>query len=89
MAEQGVEFADIQKRLGIKLAEIPESAKWAGAAVIGTPAMIVGSVAVGYDQWKKDETARLAANEVKKPEKHAHDFEHHGRVEHPPIKQLA
>lgn len=38
--------------------------KWAGAAILGTVGSITGSVFVGYDKWRKEESARLAASEI-------------------------
>lgn len=42
------------------------NAKWAGAIGLGTVTSLIGSVGVGYDKWRKEESARLAANEINK-----------------------
>ncbi len=38
--------------------------RWVGAAALGMVGSIIGSVFVGYQKWRKEESARLAASEI-------------------------
>ncbi len=61
---EGKSGAEIMKKLGMKLDEVPKTAKVAGAWILGAPAFIAGNIAVGYDKWRKDESSRLSADEI-------------------------
>ena len=64
LAAQGKPEKEIMAVMGMKPNEVSESAKLAGAYALGAPAAITGAIAVGYDKWRKDESSRLAADEI-------------------------
>lgn len=59
-----VKKAKIIETLELKLPEVPETFHYASAAGAGTVGLMGGSIAIGYDQWRKNESARLAAEEI-------------------------
>lgn len=62
--EQEVEA--IRKVLGMPEPDALKTAKWVGAGVGGFLGSMFGGMAVNYNEWRKDESARLAAEEVNK-----------------------
>lgn len=64
LSQAGKTKAEIMDALGMKVEEVPTMAKIAGGYLLGTPAAIAGGIAVGYDKWRKDESSRLAADEI-------------------------
>ncbi|MES2983646.1 MAG: hypothetical protein V4735_00465 [Pseudomonadota bacterium] len=64
MKAAGHSGAEIMEALGMKLDEVPRTAKFAGAWGLGIIGSIAGSIGVGYDRWRKEESSRLAADEI-------------------------
>lgn len=58
---KGVRIAEAMK---LELPEVSKSFRTGSSAGFGAAGLIVGSIAVGYDRWRKEESARIAAQEV-------------------------
>lgn len=56
-------IADIMK---LELPKVSATVRHTTAGVAGFTAFVAGSIATGYDKWHKEESARIAAQEVNK-----------------------
>ena len=60
------ETAEIRNLLGMAEPDLLKNAKYVGAGVGAFLGSMFGGMAVNYNEWRKDESARLAAEEVNK-----------------------
>jgi hypothetical protein len=54
----------VKKALGIPTENLNRAAKMFGAAGLGWLGLTGGGIAVGYQEWRKQESQRLAAEEI-------------------------
>lgn len=60
------EMNAIREAFSMKKPDIGKYSQYVAAGVAGTAGFIVGGTAVNYNEWRKEESARLAAAEVNK-----------------------
>lgn len=58
------EIIALKKSLGIEHTEGVGNAKWWSTGIFAFVGSMIGSIFVGFDRWKKEESTRLAAAEI-------------------------
>lgn len=64
MISNGKNLREVSEHFNVVINEVPTAARYVGGAITGFIASIGGGIAVGYDKWRKEESTRLAAEEV-------------------------
>jgi hypothetical protein len=64
MEQNPEQIRELKKTLNLTTDSEQMAAKFIGAGLLGIPASMFGSLAVAYDEWRNEESARLAAREI-------------------------